>query len=205
MESISQFLTTAGYWLAAFMLSVFPAAVLYWLLIHPLARSWRRLGRPLAYTVVAILCLGFAWWVFRFHPRMLAVRWPFYWWLAGLGLLLYAAAIWFEVQCRRFLKVHILVGAPELGEDPGRLLTGGIYQRLRHPRYTSVLLGVAGWACLLNYPAIWLLAIAVVPAFWLVIALEERELRQRFGDEYVAYTAAVPNRLIPGRLASDGS
>ena len=197
VESITGLLTTAGYWLAAFMLAVFPAAVLYWLLIHPFARFWRRLGRPAAYAVVTVLCLALAWSIFHFHPRMLAVRWPFSWWLAGLGLLLYGAAIWFEIQCRRHLKVSVLVGAPELGREPGRLLTGGIYRRLRHPRYTSVILGVAGWACLLNYPAVWLLAAAVVPAFWLVILLEERELVQRFGAEYEAYRRAVPRRLIP--------
>ena len=182
-ETINAFFTAAGYWLAAFMLAVFPAAVLYWVLIHPFARFWRRLGRPVAYTMVTVVCLALAWWIFSFHPRMLAVRWPFSWWLVGLGLLLYGTAIWFEVQCRRHLKISTLVGAPELGRDPGRLLTEGVYRRLRHPRYTSVILGVAGWACFLNYPAIWILAILVVPAFWLVIVLEERELRERFGNE----------------------
>ena len=197
-ESITGLLTGAGYWLAAFMLAVFPAAVLYWLLIHPFARLWRQLGRPAAYTIVAVLCLAFAGWLFTFHPRLLAVRWPFSWWLAALGALLYGGSIWFENQCRRFLGVKVLLGAPELGAEPGRLLTGGIYRRLRHPRYTAVILGVAAWACLLNYPAIWLLAAAVPPAFWLVILLEERELRRRFGTEYEEYLRAVPNRLIPG-------
>ena len=199
-ETVTGFLTSAGYWLAAFMLAVFPAAVLYWVLIHPLAAFWRRRGPLLAYTVVAILCLGFAWQIFRFHPQMLAVRWPFSWWLAGVGAVLYGAAILVEVQCRRHLELRTLVGAPELGENPGRVLTGGIYQRLRHPRYLAVVLGVAGWACFLNYPAIWLLAIAVVPAFYLVMLLEERELRDRFGEEYREYMRAVPNRLIPRRI-----
>lgn len=193
-------LVAAGYWLAAFMLAVFPAAVLYWLLIHPFAPFWRRLGRPLAYTVVTVVCLGVAWGIFQFHGAMLAVRWPFSWWLAGLGVVLYGAAIWFEVQCRRHLKVSTLVGAPELGDAPGKLLTEGIYRRLRHPRYTSVILGVTGWACFLNYPAIWLLAAAVVPAFWLVILLEERELVERFGAAYEEYRRQVPNRLVPGRI-----
>ena len=201
-ESINGFLLAAGYWLAAFMLAIFPAAVLYWLLIHPFARFWRRLGPPVAYTVVAIVCLGLAYGIFQIHPRMLAVRWPFSWWLVALGFVLYGAAIWFEVQCRRHLKIRTLLGAPELGGDPGRVLTGGIYGRLRHPRYLSVLLGVAGWACFLNYPAIWLLAVACVPAFYLVIVLEERELVERFGAEYEEYRRTVPNRLLPGRARS---
>lgn len=201
-EAFNAFFVTAGYWLAAFMLAVFPAAVLYWLLIHPLAGFWRRLGRPVSYTLVALLCLGLASLVFQFHRPMLAVRWPFSWWLLALGLVFYGTAIWFEVQCRRFLRVSTLLGAPELGKDPGRLLTDGIYRRLRHPRYTSVILGVAGWACFLNYPAIWILAVAVVPAFYLVILLEERELRERFGEAYERYMQEVPSRLAP-RLRPD--
>ena len=196
-ETINGFFAAAGYWLAAFMLTVFPAALLYWVLIHPFARFWRRLGRPVAYTAVALVCLGLAWLLFLFREEMLAVRWPFSWWLVALGALLYGGAVWFEVQCRRHLKVSTLVGAPELGRDPGRLLTEGIYGRLRHPRYTSVILGVAGWACFLNYPAIWILALAVMPAFWLVILLEERELKQRFPGAYEEYMREVPSRLIP--------
>jgi protein-S-isoprenylcysteine O-methyltransferase Ste14 len=202
-ESLSSFLTGAGYWLATFMLAVFPAAVLYWLLIHPLARFWRRRGPAVAYTVVAVICLGVMYLILQVREPMLAVRWPFSWWLVALGVVLYAAAIWVEVECRRHLKLRTLLGAPELGKDPGRLLTGGIYQRLRHPRYLSVILGMFAWACFLNYPAIWILAVAVPPAFYLVILLEERELEERFGAEYEAYRRAVPNRLWPrlGRRA----
>ncbi|MFQ5350206.1 MAG: methyltransferase family protein [Thermoanaerobaculia bacterium] len=196
-EAVTGFFSAAGYWLAAFMLAVFPAAVLYWVLIHPFAAFWRRRGPAVAYTVVAAVCLGLAALIFQRRGTMLAVRWPFSWWLVALGAVLYGAALWFEVQCRRYLKVSTLVGAPELGNDPGRLLTEGIYRRLRHPRYSAVILGVAGWACFLNYPAIWILAIAVVPAFYLVMLLEERELRERFGEEYERYMREVPNRLIP--------
>jgi protein-S-isoprenylcysteine O-methyltransferase Ste14 len=196
-ESLTSWLTGAGYWLAAFMLATFPAAVLYWVLIHPFARFWRQRGPALAYTVVTIICLGLATLIFQFHQPLLALRWPFSWWLVALGLFLYGPAIWLEVQCRRQLKLRTLLGAPELGREPGRVLTGGIYGRLRHPRYLSIILGVGAWACFLNYPTIWALAIAVVPGFYLVILLEERELRDRFGDEYEAFMRAVPNRLLP--------
>ena len=191
------FLTQAGYVLAALLLALFPAAVLFWLLIHPFARFWRRLGRALAYTLVCLLCLALAVWIYGQRGPMLAVRWPFSWWLVGLGLLVYSVAIWVEIQCRRHLKVRILVGAPELGGDPGRVLDQGIYRRLRHPRYLSVILGTLAWAFILNYPAVWLLALLVIPGFYLVIHFEERELRERFGAEYEAYMRAVPNRLVP--------
>ena len=81
-------------------------------------------------------------------------------------------------------------------ERPGRLLTEGIYARVRNPRYLAVLLGMTGFALILNYPALYLTVAACVPAGWLLIVLEERELEERFGDEYLAYKKSVP-RLIP--------
>jgi protein-S-isoprenylcysteine O-methyltransferase Ste14 len=195
--AVIDFFTTAGYYLAAFMLAVFPAAVLFWLLIHPFARFWRRRGPWVAYPVISVVCLALAWGIFRLRGPLLAVRWPFSWWLAGLGVVVYLVALWIEIQCRRYLGVRTLVGAPELGKNPGKVLTEGIYTRLRHPRYLAVVLGVIGWALLLNYPAIWVLALLVPPGFLLVIHLEERELRDRFGAEYEEYMRAVPNRLIP--------
>jgi protein-S-isoprenylcysteine O-methyltransferase Ste14 len=202
MEMISDTLTAAGYVLAGLMLATFPAAVLFWVLIHPLARFWRRRGPAVAYTAVAIVCLSAAYLIFQFRQPMLAMRWPFSWWLVALGLVLYAPAIWLDLGCRRQLKLRTLLGGPELAKQPGRVLSGGIYGRLRHPRYLAIILVVLAWACFLNYPAIWLLAIAVVPGFYLVILLEERELRDRFGVDYEQYMLAVPNRLLP-RLGKD--
>lgn len=196
-EPLIGLLVEAGRLLAALMLATFPAAVLYWLLIHPLARLWRRLGPVVAYTTVTIVCLATAYLIFRYRQPLLASRWPFSWWLVGIGGALYLPSVWLEIQCRRHLKLSTLVGGPELGRDPGKVLSGGIYARMRHPRYLAIILGVTAWACWLNYPAIWALAVAMVPAFYLVILLEERELVDRFGEEYESYRRAVPNRLIP--------
>jgi protein-S-isoprenylcysteine O-methyltransferase Ste14 len=196
-EALIGFFTAAGAILAALMLATFPAALLFWLLIHPFAPFWRRRGPRVAYTVVSTLCLGLAFWIYQYRHEMLAARWPFRWWLAVLGMLLYFVALWLEVECRRHLALRTLVGAPELGKDPGRVLSGGIYGRLRHPRYLAILLGVGAWALVLNYPAIWVLAFAVLPGLYVVILLEERELKDRFGDEYEEYMKAVPNRLLP--------
>ena len=49
-----------------------------------------------------------------------------------------------------------------------------------------------------NYLAIYVLALAIIPALYLVVVLEEKELRDRFGLEYAAYSERVP-RFIPRR------
>ncbi len=185
------------YWLAVLLCAGLPPAALWWYLIHPFAAFWRRLGARVTFSLMAIVYVTVAVLIARQHERLLATSFEFNWALAAIGLVLYAVAVALERACRRHLKFPILAGLPEVGHDPGRLLTEGIYSRVRNPRYLSLFFGVAGFALILNYPALYVLAALFVPAIYGVILLEERELRQRFGAEYEEYVRAVPNRLVP--------
>jgi protein-S-isoprenylcysteine O-methyltransferase Ste14 len=103
------------------------------------------------------------------------------------------------LQRRRYLTMRLLSGIPELRDDgPGRLLTQGVYARIRHPRYVEVLLGVAAYALVANYLGGYVVVIATVTAMFPLVILEERELRDRFGAEYDEYARRVP-RFIPRR------
>ena len=94
----------------------------------------------------------------------------------------------------------VLAGLPELSPDkrPGRLLTDGIYGRIRHPRYVEVLLFTVAYAFFANYVGTYVTAALTVPALCLTVILEERERRDRFGAEFEAYSRRVP-RFIPVR------
>jgi protein-S-isoprenylcysteine O-methyltransferase Ste14 len=117
-----------------------------------------------------------------------------------LAVLIYGVSVFIEVRCRKHLKLKILVGVPELAPDGrgGELITQGIYGRIRHPRYMAVWLGTVAVALFANYLAVYVLALVLVPALYLVVVLEERELRERFGEDYVTYSQRVP-RFIPWR------
>jgi protein-S-isoprenylcysteine O-methyltransferase Ste14 len=87
------------------------------------------------------------------------------------------------------------VGKTEL-EGAGEIERGGIYSRIRHPRYLASFLAILG-ACLLAGTHI----LYLVAALWLalmavIIALEEREMRHRFGAAYRDYCRKVP-RFFP--------
>jgi protein-S-isoprenylcysteine O-methyltransferase Ste14 len=77
-------------------------------------------------------------------------------------------------------------------------LTEGIYARLRHPRYVEVTLWTLGYSLIANYTGVYLLWLLSLPTLHLVVLLEERELRQRFGASYDAYARRVP-RYLPKR------
>jgi protein-S-isoprenylcysteine O-methyltransferase Ste14 len=57
---------------------------------------------------------------------------------------------------------------------------------------------VAGFALIANYLVLYVMLALLVPAIWLVVVLEERELRRRFGAAYAEYSRRVP-RFIPRR------
>lgn len=105
------------YALALLVLMALPPGLLLWIVIHPLARFWRRLG---------------PWWTY--------------------GLL----------------------------SGPAVLLAS---------------------ACFANYGGLYLATVLAIPFVLLVVVLEERELRQRFGQEYEEYSRRVP-RFVP-RMTTD--
>lgn len=79
-----------------------------------------------------------------------------------------------------------------------RLVTEGVYGRVRHPMYTALLLYSAGMALVLPNalagPA-YLAAMALITACRL--GPEERMMEEDFGEEYRAYRART-KRLVPG-------
>jgi protein-S-isoprenylcysteine O-methyltransferase Ste14 len=176
-----------------------PIAIGLWLAIHPFARAWRRIGPAWTYTILAGPALGVAWIVW--HARHALVgrdlgTQPALLMLAVVAL--GAAALVFRTR-RRHLTQRILSGIPELSkDDPGRLLTEGIYARTRNPRYLEVLSFVLAYAAFANHVGTWVLWALCFPTLHLVVLLEERELRDRFGAEYDEYCRRVP-RYIPRR------
>lgn len=75
--------------------------------------------------------------------------------------------------------------------ENARLVQHGIYARVRHPLYTSVMLLSLGWALCWQSVVALLLALAQIPFFIAKARREERWLRERFPD-YEEYARRVP-------------
>jgi protein-S-isoprenylcysteine O-methyltransferase Ste14 len=79
----------------------------------------------------------------------------------------------------------------------GQLVTEGIFQYIRHPHYTSLLIigfGLAFFFCSL---AALLIAIIAIPIMIWSIIDEEKHLVKQYGNEYKEYMKKVPWRIIP--------
>jgi protein-S-isoprenylcysteine O-methyltransferase Ste14 len=79
-----------------------------------------------------------------------------------------------------------------------RLITQGIYRRVRHPMYLALLLHSIGQALVLPN---WLAGPSYIVPFTILfscrVRAEERMMLEQFGDDYAAYMARS-KRLIPG-------
>ena len=79
-----------------------------------------------------------------------------------------------------------------------RLVTEGVYGRIRHPMYTALLLYSVGQALALpNYVAGPSYGVAMVLLVAFRLGPEERMMIEEFGERYAAYRART-KRLVPG-------
>lgn len=188
---------TATHYLALITVVAFPPTYLYWFLIHPFAPTWRKLGPVVTLALVLPVVVGIGAGLYWVREPLLRFRLGPSWPLIVAGVLCCGTSLWVEVQCRRHLKLKTLVGLPELSAgSPGSLLSEGIYAHVRNPRYLAVGLGLMATALITNYVAVYVLLMASVLLVHPLVLLEERELRQRFGEEYERYRRRVP-RFLP--------
>jgi protein-S-isoprenylcysteine O-methyltransferase Ste14 len=112
------------------------------------------------------------------------------------GVTCFATGLWL------FYRSHADLGPNwsitlELREQH-RLITRGVYRRIRHPMYSAlVLYSVAHALVIPNWVAGPSNFIAFAILFALRVRAEEKMMLDEFADEYAAYTART-KRLVPG-------
>ncbi|HEX6901329.1 MAG TPA: isoprenylcysteine carboxylmethyltransferase family protein [Thermoanaerobaculia bacterium] len=198
-----KFLENVRYVVAVLLVTSLPPALLYWFIVHPFVGFWRRVGAKGTFWFLGIFLFGSMTALYPVRDFLLGqdfgTRLPAI--LAGLPLI--AASFVISSKRRKHLSFRTLAGVPEVapeGQGPG-LLQEGIYGRIRHPRYVEFTLGCVGWALFCNYAGLYVATALTIVALYVIVLIEEKELRQRFGQAYVDYSARVP-RFVPRRLHS---
>ena len=79
----------------------------------------------------------------------------------------------------------------------GQLVKGGIFQYIRHPHYTSIIIVGFGLALFFYSIAALLTAAIAVPIMIWSIFDEEKILIKQYGEEYKKFMQEVPWRIIP--------
>lgn len=92
-----------------------------------------------------------------------------------------------------FLKIGVIPAVRKKSD----LLTSGIYSVIRHPIYSGTLIAVLGWSILFKS----IILIVYFPLLFLLYffstVIEERDLIEQYGDQYISYKKNVTKRLIP--------
>lgn len=122
--------------------------------------------------------------------------------LAGFALLLWIFRYRSvrDIIASTFVTMRKTARRRDPAEPAGRgepLVISGPQRLVRHPLYSVVLLLVLGWWLVLDYT--FLLFAAALLFLWfrfVVIPLEERELRALFGTDYEDYARRTP-RVLP--------
>jgi protein-S-isoprenylcysteine O-methyltransferase Ste14 len=115
-------------------------------------------------------------------------------WTFGVAAALTACGLLITVWARRYLGANW--SATVTIKEGHELIVGGPYALVRHPIYTGLLLALVGSGMAIGE---WrgVLAVALAAAaLWRKLRLEERWMRQQFGDAYLAYCRRVA-ALIP--------
>ncbi len=189
---------SAQYWVALLTMALFTPFLFIWFVVHPFTGMWRRIGPIRTWLCVTGILFPVPTAVYHFRESLLVISFGFSWSLAALALVFFVASIIIAGLRGVYLKAAIRFGWPQLAdeENPGKLLTEGIYSRIRHPTYIEGGLALTSMALFSNYLAVYVLLAAYFPLIYLVVLMEERELSERFGEEYVRYSEEVP-RFIP--------
>lgn len=182
-------LRTIG-WIACVVYSTIPA---FWMLIHPRAEYWRS-RRTSPYKILLPVWIGMWAAVAAITAQWRSVllyenRWT---WIPA-GVLFCAGLVLYKLSHSKFTLAQ-LGGAPEIRRDHSqqRLVTTGIRSHVRHPVYLGHLCEMLAWSVGTGLAVCWALTALAVVTGAVMIAMEDKELEKRFGEEHRRYRSTVP-------------
>jgi protein-S-isoprenylcysteine O-methyltransferase Ste14 len=189
---------SARYYLALVLLMVMAPVLPLWIVIHPNVAFWRKLGPLRTYLVLMPPSVALSAGVFLIRNTLLAVDFGTQPVLIAAGVPFFLTACYLARLRSKQAKLKVIAGLPELAPDRyrGRLITEGVYARVRNPRYMEILLALIAYALFANFLGLYLLVLVTIPLGYYTVILEERELRARFGEEFEQYCRRVP-RFLP--------
>jgi protein-S-isoprenylcysteine O-methyltransferase Ste14 len=181
-------LATLG-WIACCIYATIP---LFWLAIHPRIQYWRSHGSPYRVLMplwmamwVAAGAITFPWRHGRLYTTPLA-------WIPAAAL--FVCGLYLYRRSRHNFTGTQLSGHAELQPQrfEQRLVTSGIRARVRHPVYLGHFCEMLAWSVGTGLLVLYALSAFALLTGAIMIRVEERELEQRFGEQYRSYRQRVP-------------
>ncbi len=199
--------------LPAYVMCFYGGMVVIDLLTYPFLERWRAWlraqgarGKRMWYLVevggmwigtsVVLIALAPVWlrWTWQVPGALQVIGWALLVLSVGVGV--WAAG---QMGWARLLFAGALFPPGEPAQQnnvPQRLVVSGPYRYVRNPLYVTDATLIAATALVTQQLVLAMLLVIYLMQLAMQIRLEERELRQRFGEPYERYLRAVP-RFIP--------
>jgi len=182
-------LRTVG-WIASVIYSTTPA---FWLLIHPRAEFWRS-RRQSPYRILLPVWIGMWALVAAITaPWRDVLLYENKWTWIPAGVLFLGGLALYRLSHGSFTLAQ-LGGLPEIQRDHSQqhLVTTGIRARVRHPVYLGHLCEMLAWSLGTGLAVCWALTALAIVSGVVMVKMEDKELENRFGEEYRRYRSNVP-------------
>jgi len=177
-------------WLACVVYATIPS---FWLAIHLRVVYWRSRPRsPCGLLITLWIGMWFALGVITSPWRSVSLYQAWWTWLPAA--LLFAAGLWIYRRAGAGFSPAQLGGLPEVvsGHQEQRLAISGIRARVRHPVYLGHWCEMLAWSLGTGLTVCYGLTMFAMVSGAIMIRLEDRELEQRFGDQYRRYKSTTP-------------
>lgn len=110
-----------------------------------------------------------------------------------VGVILLVLGFYILISALKALKLSRAFGKDIYKtKTESKLITTGIYAFTRNPVYFGSILLFLGWFFIFLFTFLLIMTILFTILFYLVAKWEEKELLERFGDEYRKYKKIVP-------------
>jgi len=169
----------------------------FWLLIHPRVEYWRSKQRsPYQFLIPVWVTMWIALALITVPWRHISIYKTGWTWIPAA--ILFLIGLWLYKSSGKHFSGAQLSGTAELlpSHAEQRLVISGIRNRIRHPVYLGHLCEMLAWSIGTGLAVAYALSAFAAITGVIMIRLEDKELEQRFGEEYRRYRSQVP-ALIP--------
>jgi protein-S-isoprenylcysteine O-methyltransferase Ste14 len=183
--------------LALITIIFWPVIPLFWIPVHGFSRILKRLGL-ITYLLPLVTWLPLAYLIYSMKNFLLQfkIELPFILNISGIPLLV--LGILLHIWTGKLLGLWGLIGLPEMyTRVKGKLVTEGPFSVVRHPTYFAHTLIFSGVFLITGVASVGIITIIdIFLIHMFIIPLEEKELLNRFGEEYRLYREGV-SRFFP--------
>ena len=184
------------YILGIVIIVIMPVVITFWVVIHGGSKVWRKRSPEMAYSVAGFFIVIAILLAISFRSELIGRDLGFNLLFFIVGALIYISSFVLWRPVKRHLDFKTFAGVPEITNTRIELIQDGPFSIVRHPRYLMVAIGVAGWCLMSHYAGVYLVGILSIVGLFLVVRLEEKDLVERFGDDYRTYQKRVP-QMVP--------